>query len=142
MKAILWADVFQGVLMFVCLFAVIGKGCLLLSGIGNLFEIAYEGGRLVFPKFSFNLDEQYTIVNIFSQGMIIMMSNFGGDQMQVQRLMTLRNVKRSRIATYISTAMIVSFQLLCCLSGLVLYAYFRYCDPMTSSSKPINSADQ
>ncbi|CAL1269239.1 unnamed protein product [Larinioides sclopetarius] len=74
--------------------------------------------------------------------MIIIMSNFGGDQLQVQRLMTLRNVKRSRIATYISTAMIVCFQLLCCLSGLVLYAYFRNCDPLTSSSRPIHSADQ
>ncbi|CAL1269241.1 unnamed protein product [Larinioides sclopetarius] len=142
MKAVLWADVFQGVLMFVCLFAVIGQGCLLLGGIENVFGIAYDGGRLVFPKFSFNLNEQYTIVNIFAQGMIIIMSNFGGDQMQVQRLMTLRNVERSRIATYLSTAMIVGFQLLCCLSGLVLYAYFRYCDPMTSSSKPIHSADQ
>ncbi|GBN78719.1 hypothetical protein AVEN_205420-1 [Araneus ventricosus] len=38
--------------------------------------------------------------------------------------------------------MIVSFQLLCCLCSLVLYAYFRYCDPMTSSNKPIHSADQ
>ncbi|GBL54209.1 hypothetical protein AVEN_177841-1 [Araneus ventricosus] len=38
--------------------------------------------------------------------------------------------------------MIVSFHLLCCLCGLVLYGYFRYCDPMTSSNRPIHSADQ
>ncbi|GBN39921.1 Sodium-coupled monocarboxylate transporter 2 [Araneus ventricosus] len=142
MKAVLWADVFQAVLMFVCLFAVIVQGCLLLGGIGNVFEIADEGGRLFFPKFSFDLGAHYTIVNIFAQGMIITMSSYGGGQCQVQRLMTLRNLKRSRIATFISIPMIVSFQLLCCLCGLVLYAYFRYCDPMTSFNKPIHSADQ
>ncbi|CAL1269236.1 unnamed protein product [Larinioides sclopetarius] len=142
MKAVLWADVFQTILMFVCLFAVIVQGCLLLGGIGNVFEIADEGGRIFFPKFSFDLGTQYTIVNIFAQGMIITMSSYGGGQCQVQRLMTLRNLKRSRIATFISIPMIVSFQLLCCLCGLVLYAYFRYCDPMTSAEKPIQSADQ
>ncbi|GFY62153.1 putative sodium-dependent multivitamin transporter [Trichonephila inaurata madagascariensis] len=50
MKAVLWADVFQAVLMFAALFAVIIKGFLLLGGIGNIFEIANEGGRLIIPK--------------------------------------------------------------------------------------------
>ncbi|GBO30434.1 hypothetical protein AVEN_90868-1, partial [Araneus ventricosus] len=97
MKAVLWTDVFQAVLMFVCLFAVIVQGCLLLGGLENVFEIAYAGGRLFFPKFSFDLGAHYTMINIFAQGMIITMSAYVGGQYQVQRLMTLRNLKRARM---------------------------------------------
>ncbi|GFW25355.1 uncharacterized protein TNCV_5089201 [Trichonephila clavipes] len=50
MKAVLWTDVFQAILMFAALFAIIIKGFLLLGGIGNIFEIANEGGRLIIPR--------------------------------------------------------------------------------------------
>ncbi|GFY40322.1 sodium-coupled monocarboxylate transporter 2 [Trichonephila inaurata madagascariensis] len=38
--------------------------------------------------------------------------------------------------------MLVSFHLLCCLCGLIIYAYFRFCDPLTSPDSPIEAADQ
>ncbi|GIZ02812.1 sodium-coupled monocarboxylate transporter 2 [Caerostris extrusa] len=141
-KAVVWADVFQAVLMYTCLIAIIIKGCLLLGGIGNVFDIANEGGRLVLPSFSFDLGAHYTMFNIFAQGMIITMSSFAGMQCQVQRLLSVKNVKRSIIASLLSIPMIVSFQLLCCLCGLIFYAYFKSCDPMTSADSPIQSADQ
>ncbi|GIY32022.1 sodium-coupled monocarboxylate transporter 2 [Caerostris darwini] len=141
-KAVVWADVFQAVLMYTCLIAIIIKGCLLLGGIGNVFDIANEGGRLVLPSFSFDLGAHYTMFNIFAQGMIITMSSFAGMQCQVQRLLSVKNVKRSITASLLSIPMIVGFQLLCCLCGLIFYAYFKSCDPMTSADSPIQSADQ
>ncbi|GFU22031.1 putative sodium-dependent multivitamin transporter [Nephila pilipes] len=142
MKAVLWTDMFQAILMFAALFAIIIKGCLLLGGIGKIFEIANEGGRLVLPRFTFDLEAHYSMLNVFAQGMIITMSAYGGSQIQVQRLMTLKNLNKSIQATFLSIPMLVLFQSLCCLCGLIIYAYFRSCDPLTSPNSPIQSADQ
>ncbi|GFV45209.1 putative sodium-dependent multivitamin transporter [Trichonephila clavipes] len=142
MKAVLWTDVFQATLMYIALFAIIINGCLLLNGFGSIFEIANEGGRLFIPKFTLDPEAHYSIFNIFAQGMIITMSSYGGSQIQVQRLMTLKNINKSKRATLLSIPMLVIFQLLCCMCGLIIYAYFRFCDPLTSADRPIQSADQ
>ncbi|GFS59364.1 putative sodium-dependent multivitamin transporter [Trichonephila inaurata madagascariensis] len=70
------------------------------------------------------------------------MSSYGGSQIQVQRLMTLKNINKSKRATLLSIPMLVIFQLLCCMCGLIIYAYFRFCDPLSSADRPIQSADQ
>ncbi|GFQ97212.1 putative sodium-dependent multivitamin transporter [Trichonephila clavata] len=142
MKAVLWADVFQAVLMFATLLTIVIKGCLLLGGIGKIFEIANEGGRLILPEFSFDLEAHYTMFNVCFQGILLTMSAYGGSQIQVQRLMTLKNLNKSKLASALSAPMVVAFQLLCCVCGLILYAYFRDCDPLTSDNSPIHSADQ
>ncbi|GFU22022.1 putative sodium-dependent multivitamin transporter [Nephila pilipes] len=130
MKAVLWADVFQAVLMFATLFTVVIKGCLLLGGIGKVFEIANEGGRLILPKFSFDLEAHYTMFNVCIQGIIVTISAYGGSQIQVQRLMTLKNLNKSKLkiivysrASFLSAPMVgallgilVSMTLAACLS--------------------------
>ncbi|GFU22024.1 putative sodium-dependent multivitamin transporter [Nephila pilipes] len=142
MKAVLWADVFQAILMFVALFAIIITGCFLLGGFRNVFDIANEDGRLIFPRFTLDPEVHYSMFSIFAQGMIIAMSEYAGSQIQVQRLMTLKNLRKSKLAAFLSIPMLVLFQLLCCLCGLIIYAYFRSCDPLTSPNSPIESADQ
>ncbi|GFV39784.1 putative sodium-dependent multivitamin transporter [Trichonephila clavipes] len=142
MKAVLWTDVFQAILMFAALFAIIIKGLLLLGGIRNIFEIANEGGRLIIPRFNLDPEVHYSMFNVFAQGMIITMSEYAGSQIQVQRLRTLKNLNKSKLATFFSIPMLVSFQLFCCFCGLIIYAYFRSCDPLTSPDSPIESPDQ
>ncbi|GFY65578.1 putative sodium-dependent multivitamin transporter [Trichonephila inaurata madagascariensis] len=142
MKAVLWTDVFQAILMYAALFAIIVKGLLLLGGIGNVFTIANEGGRLIIPRFTFDPEVHYSMFNVFFQGAVISMSLYAGSQVQVQRLMALKSLNKSKLAAYLSIPMVVSFQLLCCLCGLIIYAYFRLCDPLTSPDSPIESADQ
>lgn len=45
-------------------------------------------------------------------------------------------------ALFASIPMGVGFHLLNCVAGLVIYAYYADCDPMTAPNKPITSADQ
>lgn len=49
MKAVLWTDVFQAILMFLGILAVLIKGFVDLGGVGNVFKISYEGGRINVP---------------------------------------------------------------------------------------------
>ncbi len=50
MKAVLWTDVFQSILMFATIFAVVISGLVYAGGFGEIFRIAGEGGRLEFFK--------------------------------------------------------------------------------------------
>ncbi|GFY44314.1 putative sodium-dependent multivitamin transporter [Trichonephila inaurata madagascariensis] len=97
MKAVLWADVFQVILMYAALFSIIIKGLLLLGGFGNIFEIANEGGRLIIPRFTLDPEVHYSMFNVFAQGVIITMSLYAGSQIQVQRLMTLNSLNKSKM---------------------------------------------
>ncbi|GBN01615.1 Putative sodium-dependent multivitamin transporter [Araneus ventricosus] len=141
MKAVLWTDVFQAILMFLGIFAVLIKGCLDV-GITDVYKIAYDGGRLNFPGFETSLSQRYTIWNILIQGIVLSFISFGGNQVQIQRLLTVKNISRSRLALYVSIPMGCSFHLLNCLVGIVIYAYYASCDPMTRPDNPISSADQ
>ncbi|XP_054711300.1 putative sodium-dependent multivitamin transporter [Uloborus diversus] len=142
MKAVLWTDAFQALLMFVGIFAVIIKGVSDVGGIEAVFQIAKKGGRLVVPGFEFGLDVRYTIWNFLLNAIIDSMATFGVNQVQVQRLLTVRNVPRARAALFLSIPLWVAFNLLNCLIGIIVYAYFANCDPITAPNASITSSDQ
>ncbi|CAF3963542.1 unnamed protein product, partial [Rotaria sp. Silwood1] len=49
MKAVIWTDVLQALVILVGLLASIIQGCLItLGGFKRVFSIAYEGGRIEF----------------------------------------------------------------------------------------------
>ena len=48
MKAVLWTDVFQTIVMISGFLAVIIEGCRRLGGMDEMWRIAGEGGRLEF----------------------------------------------------------------------------------------------
>ncbi|GIX67607.1 putative sodium-dependent multivitamin transporter [Caerostris darwini] len=89
-----------------------------------------------------NLTQRYTIWNIMIQGIVLSMISFSGNQVQIQRMLTVKNISRSRRSLYVSIPMGCSFHLLNCLVGVVIYAHYSTCDPMTKSDHPISSADQ
>ncbi|CAL1266316.1 unnamed protein product [Larinioides sclopetarius] len=141
MKAVLWTDLFQSMLMFIGIFAVLIKG-FSDTGFKDVFRIGYEGGRIAIPEFSLSLTERYTVLNILILGCIYSLMNFGANQVQIQRLLTLKNISRSRMALYLSIPLNVLFYTLTCVVGLVIYAHFYKCDPLKSPNKPISAADQ
>ncbi|CAL1301298.1 unnamed protein product, partial [Larinioides sclopetarius] len=91
MKAVLWTDLFQAMLMFIGIFAIVIKG---ISDIGfsEVFRIGYEEGRIAIPTLSPSLTERYTVWNLLIQGCIYSLTNFGTNQIQIQRLLTLKNI--------------------------------------------------
>lgn len=46
LKAVLFTDVFQSILMFAAVFIVIISGLISAGGFGEIFRVAEEGGRL------------------------------------------------------------------------------------------------
>ena len=50
MKAVLWTDTFQAVVIFAGLLAVIIKGSMIQGGFDKAWEICEERGRVVFDE--------------------------------------------------------------------------------------------
>ena len=51
MKAVMWTDVFQIIIMFAGLFAILIKGSSELGGFGNVWEYLEDGDRVQFLKY-------------------------------------------------------------------------------------------
>ena len=50
MKAVLWADTLQMIIMVGGLIAVLVQGCIKAGGVSKVWEIAEKGGRINFGK--------------------------------------------------------------------------------------------
>ena len=60
MKAVLWADTLQMIIMVAGQLAVIIQGLIRIGGINRLWQIAEQGGRINFTQ------EKYALISIHS----------------------------------------------------------------------------
>ena len=51
LKAVIWTDVFQTVIMLMGMLAILIKGAMEVGGIGRAWELANESGRIEFFKY-------------------------------------------------------------------------------------------
>ncbi|XP_035221456.1 putative sodium-dependent multivitamin transporter isoform X2 [Stegodyphus dumicola] len=142
MKAVLWTDVLQALLMYGGLIAMVAKGSYDVGGLETVWNRSQEGGRLIIPEFKMDFTSRYTFINIFLYGFFTTLSAYGASQLQVQRLLTVSSAKKARCALFSSLPITFVFFVVNCLAGLVVYANFYNCDPLTSGENIITKPDQ
>ncbi|XP_022090123.1 sodium-coupled monocarboxylate transporter 1-like [Acanthaster planci] len=142
MKAVLWTDVFQTCLMMAGFLAIIIEGTIRLGGIGNVWQIAEEGGRIDFWNFNIDPSIRHTFWSIVVGGCFTWSTTYAVNQSQVQRYMTTGSVKRARIAMCLAAVGMIIVVSAACLSGLVMYSFYaeKQCDPYTSNK--VSQTDQ
>ncbi|KAG8227162.1 hypothetical protein J437_LFUL001706 [Ladona fulva] len=140
MKAVITTDVFQSLLMFAAVFSIIIKAAIDLGGLGEIWKIAEEGGRIEF--FDFNPDPRvrHTFWSLTIGGMFTFLSLYACNQAQVQRLLTLRNLKASQRALWLNWPILSCLSFSTSFAGLAIYSRFYKCDPV--AEKKISSPDQ
>ncbi|XP_064087659.1 putative sodium-dependent multivitamin transporter [Macrobrachium nipponense] len=139
MKAVLVTDVFQSLLMFAAVFAVITRG-LLDYGIQGVFAAAENGERLEFLNASLDPRERHTIWSLGIGGIFTYCSLYGVNQAQVQRLLTIKDLRRAQASLWLQLPILMLLSTSTSFAGLVLYAHYQNCDPM--KSKRITNPDQ
>jgi SSS family transporter len=131
MKAVIWTDVIQLVIVYV------GVSWLMLAitfeldgGFGQIWGIAVENHK----DFGFMKDPSYWSFDIFKQNAFWLLlvgsvfnalSQKGTDQLTVQRYLTTGNVKDSSKALMVDVIGAVPMGLLLTLVGMGLYAYYQ-----------------
>ncbi|XP_026322024.1 putative sodium-dependent multivitamin transporter isoform X3 [Hyposmocoma kahamanoa] len=140
MKAVLFTDLFQSALMLIAVFSVLIFSSIQVGGLGQMFEIAKEGGRLDFSNFSIDPTERHTWWSLVIGGMFTYMSLYGVNHTQVQRLQTVSTLKRSQASLWWSWPVLSILSVSTCMSGIGMYAVYKNCDPYMSKS--ISTIDQ
>lgn len=149
LRAVVLTDVFQSLLMFAAVFTVIISGVVEAKGFGAIFKAAEEGGRLELWKFvidpilnmqfkfnpcifSFNPDPtvRHSWFTLIIGGMGTYLSLYAVSQAQVQRLLSVKTLKSAQLSLWWQWPILSALSLSTSLSGLVIYWYYRTCDPL------------
>eukprot|EP00057_Strongylocentrotus_purpuratus_P029239 XP_011683713.1 PREDICTED: sodium-coupled monocarboxylate transporter 1 [Strongylocentrotus purpuratus] len=139
-KAVLWTDAFQVMVMMSGFLAVIIKGSMNIGGLDKAWQICEENGRIDFWNFDPDPTIRHTFWTIVVGGTFTWGSTYGVNQSQVQRYLTCGKEKTAQLALFMAVIGMVIVVSSACLSGLVMYANFVECDPFTMGY--VTSSDQ
>ncbi|XP_011686243.1 PREDICTED: putative sodium-dependent multivitamin transporter isoform X3 [Wasmannia auropunctata] len=138
-RAVLITDVFQCLLMFVAIFLIIGTAANDVGGLEQIWEIARQGQRLEFDNIDLDPTVRNTWWSLTLGGLIIFLSLYGVNQVQIQRMLTLKNMQASQRAVWLSLPILLLLTIAICFSGLAMYSRYYNCDPLLQ--KRISSPD-
>jgi len=140
MKAVLWTDTVQVIIMFCAMLAVIIKGSLDVGGFAEVWRISDEGGRIEFFNFDPNPGVRHTVWTLVVGGYFTWITIYGVNQAQVQRYLCVSTRRQAATAIWINCIGLFVLATICGYAGLVIYAKYYLCDPL--SSKSVSTADQ
>ncbi|XP_060065519.1 sodium-dependent multivitamin transporter-like [Ylistrum balloti] len=141
LRAVVWTDVFQFIIMLIGIVSVIIKTTLDVGGIKSVFENANAGMRLQMPSF----DPDPTIRNTMWTlviGSSLTRTYTLTTQTTAQRICSVPTERDARKVAFVSAITTVVNFLLSCFLGIFVYAYFHEtrCDPL--ESKAIKNSNQ
>uniref|UniRef100_A0A8B9LCY5 Solute carrier family 5 member 5 n=1 Tax=Astyanax mexicanus TaxID=7994 RepID=A0A8B9LCY5_ASTMX len=140
MKAVVWTDVFQVVVMLSGFIAVFTHGTMLVGGVAEVLEIATNGSRINFNDFGLDPQRRYSFWSFTVGGTMVWLSMYAANQAQVQRYISCRTERDAQWALFVNQlglCVIVSSAAIC---GIVMFALYSHCDPLKSGR--ISAPDQ
>ncbi|XP_050077278.1 sodium-coupled monocarboxylate transporter 1-like [Anopheles maculipalpis] len=139
-KAVVFTDAWQVVVMFISVVVVVVIGTIALGGLDVIWDRSVKGGRIDFFNFTPSMYERQTFWAVLIGGFFYWTSYNAVNQTMVQRYMSLPNLKTAKNSIYmfvIGTAIFIS---VCCYTGLLLYGEYFDCDP--ASVGLVKTSDQ
>ncbi|XP_069469946.1 sodium/iodide cotransporter-like [Ambystoma mexicanum] len=140
MKAVIWTDVFQVLVMICGIFAVVIRTTIILGGVGTAFEIADNHSRINFGDFDPDPRRRYTFWTFVFGGTFLWMSMYGINQAQVQRYVACKTEWEAKLAILINQSALYCIIGSCVACGIVMFALYSKCDPLLAGY--VSAADQ
>jgi SSS family transporter len=130
LKAVVWTDVFQLVMILIGMIAILVKGFMISGGLGAAFEIADKHGRLNFFNMEFNIFARHNTLNFLIGFGFALLFLSGTHQPQVQRYSSLPTLKIAIRSIIFTIPMNVFTNVLIMLTGIAIFAVYHDCDPL------------
>ncbi|CAD5114581.1 DgyrCDS3680 [Dimorphilus gyrociliatus] len=132
-RAVIWTDVFQSVVIILSLLYVLTKGIINVGGLKKIWTINSEYKRIEFFNISFDPTERTTFWLIVFV-MPILWFCTGALQLNIQRFSMLKTIKEARMSLLIPIPFYAFIHLAASLCGFCAFAYYasRGCDPLKS----------
>ncbi|XP_030167304.1 sodium-dependent multivitamin transporter isoform X2 [Lynx canadensis] len=125
LKAVIWTDVFQTLVMFLGQLVVIIVGSTRVGGLGNAWEVASQHGRISGIELNPDPFVRHTFWTLAFGGVFMMLSLYGVNQAQVQRYLSSRTEKAAILSCYAVFPCQQVVLCMSCLIGLVMFAYYQ-----------------
>ncbi|XP_051890725.1 sodium-coupled monocarboxylate transporter 1 [Pristis pectinata] len=140
LKAVVWTDVFQMLIMISGFLAVIIRGSVVQGGFERIWNISYHGGRLNFWDFDPDPLRRHTFWTIVVGGSFMWTAIYGINQSQVQRYIACKSMCEAKLSLYLNMVGLWLTAVCAVLSGLTMYSIYHQCDPLTA--KQVRAPDQ
>uniref|UniRef100_A0A671F2Y6 Solute carrier family 5 member 12 n=1 Tax=Rhinolophus ferrumequinum TaxID=59479 RepID=A0A671F2Y6_RHIFE len=140
LKAVVWTDAFQMVVMIVGFLTVLIQGSAQAGGFHNVLEQSTNGSRLTIFDFDVDPLRRHTFWTISVGGTFTWLGIYGVNQSTIQRCISCKTEKHAKLALYFNLLGLWIILVCAVFSGLIMYAYFKNCDPWTSGI--ISAPDQ
>uniref|UniRef100_A0A8C7I0U8 Sodium-dependent multivitamin transporter n=1 Tax=Oncorhynchus kisutch TaxID=8019 RepID=A0A8C7I0U8_ONCKI len=124
LKAVIWTDVFQTIVMFAGQLAVIIVGAHQAGGMGEVWRKAMNGSRIASLDLNPDPTERHTFWTLGVGGVFLMLALYGVNQAQVQRYLSSRTEREAVMSCYVVFPCQQVVLCLGCLMGLVMYARY------------------
>merc|ERR1719427_644998 len=139
-KAVMWTDTFQALCMFGSFLAIIIKGNNDAGGSSEVFDRNYRSNRIELFNFEPDMRRRHTIWGLVIGGFFTWISIYGINQTQVQRYLTVKKRSQAVKAIWWNVLGIGRLLLICAYAGLVVFAFYHDCDPITT--RQVEKKDQ
>uniref|UniRef100_A0A8C8H807 Sodium-dependent multivitamin transporter n=1 Tax=Oncorhynchus tshawytscha TaxID=74940 RepID=A0A8C8H807_ONCTS len=130
LKAVIWTDVFQTIVMFAGQLAVIIVGAHQAGGMGEVWRKAMNGSRIASLDLNPDPTERHTFWTLGVGGVFLMLALYGVNQAQVQRYLSSRTEREAVMSCYVVFPCQQVVLCLGCLMGLVMYARYGEESPL------------
>ncbi|VDI52900.1 Hypothetical predicted protein [Mytilus galloprovincialis] len=130
MKAVVWTDTIQVLIMFSGMLILLIFGCKKLEGLDVAWRVADENDRIKFFILNPDPSERHSVWNMIVGGGFIWTAVYGINQAQVQRAVSFSSLSKAKLSLWVNLVCIVSILSLVCLVGVVMFAYYSTCDPV------------
>lgn len=131
-RAVTWTDFQQMLIMLVGLFAAMILAVVLLPegvGFGDALMLAATAGKLNAVTTTFDLDDRYNLLSGILGGTFLALAYFGCDQSQVQRYLTGRDIRQSRISLLFNAVAKIPMQFFILLTGALVFVFYIFSAP-------------
>jgi len=111
--------------MFIAFFIILNR---LPENVGlfKAFTLSGKMGKLDALNFSFDIKERYTFWSGITGGFFLALSYFGTDQSQVQRYISGKNIKQSRMGLMFNAIVKVPMQYFILLVGVMVFVFYQF----------------
>ncbi|XP_063224315.1 sodium-coupled monocarboxylate transporter 2-like [Bacillus rossius redtenbacheri] len=140
LKAVVWTDTLQTVVMFGGVLTVMVLGTVDVGGVSAVLQRSREGDRLEFFNLDLDPRTRHTFWNVCIGNYFSWLASCSVNQAMVQRCLAMPSVRKANVTIMILAVGIVCIVSMSCYTGLVIYATFADCDPITT--KVIRKPDQ
>ncbi|OWF48529.1 sodium-coupled monocarboxylate transporter 1-like [Mizuhopecten yessoensis] len=134
LKAVVWVDTFQAIIMIAGLFAIMIKAIMEVGDFDEVWRINDQWGRIQFWDFNPDPTVRHTFWTLTIASFVSSAGSIGCSQASVQRFCATKSLQEARKAVWVNLGGNVIMYTVACITGISLFAYYvkQGCDPISN----------